>query len=92
MYLNTVRNTGIISNISELRPGLDKILKPMKWNIDLIHIFKPINLFQVNHRYMYMHSITLKTEKKLLNKFPRSWYQNYHDGNEMKKTYLKIED
>lgn len=68
MYLNTVRNTGIISNISELCHGLDKILKQIKWNVDLIHIFKPINLFQVNHRYMYMymHSITLKTEKKLL--------------------------
>lgn len=86
MYLNTVRNTGIISNISELCHGLDKIPKQIKWNVDLIHIFKPINLFQVNHMYMYMymHSITLKTEKKLLNKFPRSWYQNYHDGNEMK--------
>lgn len=68
MYLNTVRNTGIISNISELCHGLDKIPKQIKWNVDLIHIFKPINLFQVNHRYMYMymHSITLKTEKKLL--------------------------
>ena len=70
MYLNTVRNTGIVSNISELCHGLDKILKQIKWNVDLIHIFKPINLFQVNHRYMYMymymHSITLKTEKKLL--------------------------
>lgn len=68
MYLNTVRNTGIISNISELCHGLDKIPKQNKWNVDLIHIFKPINLFQVNHRYMYMymHSITLKTEKKLL--------------------------
>ena len=88
MYLNTVRNTGIISNISELCHGLDKIPKQIKWNVDLIHIFKPINLFQVNHMYMYMymymHSITLTTEKKLLNKFPRSWYQNYHDGNEMK--------
>ena len=68
MYLNTVRNTGIISNISELCHGLDKIPKQIKWNVDLIHIFKPINLFQVNHRYMYMYmySITLKTEKKLL--------------------------
>lgn len=68
MYLNTVRNTGIISNISELCHGQDKIPKQIKWNVDLIHIFKPINLFQVNHRYMYMymHSITLKTEKKLL--------------------------